>query len=44
MTKTPKTKIEIEQNRQIITKMLSGAGTHKRLNNVNWLRHILYSK
>lgn len=39
MTKTPKTKIEIEQNRQIITKMLSGAGTHKRLNNVNWLRH-----
>lgn len=39
MTKTPKTKVQIEENRQIITKMLSGANTHKRLNNVNWLRH-----
>lgn len=39
MTKTPKIKLQLEQNRQIITKMLSGVGTHKRLNNFNWLRH-----
>ena len=36
-----KTKQSIEDNRKIITSLLSGAGTHKRLNNVNWLRHEL---
>lgn len=41
MTKTPKLKAHIEQNRQTISCMLSGADTHKRLNNVNWLRHEL---
>lgn len=41
MTKTPKLKTHIEQNRQTISCMLSGADTHKRLNNVNWLRHEL---
>lgn len=39
MTKTPKYKAIIEQNREQITKMLSGADTVKRLNNLNWLRH-----
>lgn len=36
-----KDKERIEENRKIITSLLSGAGTHKRLNNVNWLRHEL---
>lgn len=39
MTKTPKLKKLIEQNRDQISEMLSGSGTLKRLNNVNWLRH-----
>ena len=39
MTKTQKFESPIEQNRMVITKLLSGAGTVKRLNNVNWLRH-----
>lgn len=39
MTKSPKQKTVIEQNRSLITEMLSGAGTHKRLNNMNWIRH-----
>ena len=39
MTKTPKYKKVIEQNRETITKMLSGDDTVKRLNNLNWLRH-----
>lgn len=39
MTKTPKLKQQIEQNRNIISAMMSGSGTHKRLNNLNWLRH-----
>ncbi len=29
----------IEENRKIITKLLSGSDTTKRLNNMNWLRH-----
>ena len=41
MTKTQNYKIRIEENRQQITNMLSGADTHKRLNNINWLRHEL---
>lgn len=39
MTKTPKLKNRIEYNREIITYMLSGTESIKRLNNVNWLRH-----
>lgn len=39
MTKTPKYKKQIEENRETITKMLSGADTVKRLNNLNWVRH-----
>ena len=39
MTRTPKLKSRIEYNREVITYMLSGTGTTKRLNNVNWLRH-----
>lgn len=39
MTKTPKYQNQIEANREKITKMLSGADTVKRLNNLNWLRH-----
>ena len=39
MTKTPKLKNRIEYNREIITYMLSGTESTKRLNNVNWLRH-----
>ncbi len=39
MTRTPKLKNRIEYNREIITYMLSGTETVKRLNNVNWLRH-----
>lgn len=39
MSKTQTYKYHIEENRLTISKMLSGAGTHKRLNNVNWLRH-----
>lgn len=39
MTKTPKYKNQIEENRLIISRMLSGANTVKRLNNFNWLRH-----
>lgn len=38
MTKTPNLKHQIEQNRQIITEMLSATDTHKRLNNLNWIR------
>lgn len=38
MTKTPNLKSLIEQNRQTITQMLSGADTTKRLNNLNWIR------
>ena len=38
MTKTPDLKVFIEQNRQIITTMLSASDTHKRLNNLNWIR------
>lgn len=38
MTKTQKFENPIETNRQTITRLLSGAGTVKRLNNVNWLR------
>lgn len=45
MTKTPKYKKQVEENREKITKMLSGADTVKRLNNLNWLRHeISYSE
>ena len=32
-------KTRINENRDKITAMLSGAGTTKRLNNLNWLRH-----
>ena len=39
MTKTPKFTKQIEENRETITQMLSGAGTVKRLNNLNWVRH-----
>ena len=39
MTKTPKFKKQIEENRIKITQMLSGADTVKRLNNLNWVRH-----
>ena len=39
MTKTPKFKKQIEENRKTISKMLSGADTVKRLNNLNWIRH-----
>lgn len=39
MTKTPKYKKQIEINRETISKMLSGADTVKRLNNLNWIRH-----
>ena len=39
MTKTQKYKKQVDQNRETITKMLSGADTVKRLNNLNWLRH-----
>jgi len=35
------TKMRIEENRKLISKMLSGADTHKRINNLNWLRHEL---
>lgn len=38
MTKTPDLKVFIELNRQTITKMLSASDTHKRLNNLNWIR------
>ncbi len=38
MTKTPKLKDIIEQNRQTITKMLSGSDTTKRLRNLHWIR------
>ncbi len=31
--------VQIEQNRKKLTEMLSGAGTFKRINNLNWLRH-----
>ena len=41
MTKTQNYKIRIEENRQQITNMLSGANTHKRLNNLNWIAHEL---
>lgn len=34
-----KDKIIIEENRKTITKLLSGADTTKRLNNLNWIRH-----
>ncbi len=39
MTRTARLKNRIEYNREIITYMLSGTETVKRLNNVNWLRH-----
>ncbi len=39
MTKTPNFKLQIDQNKKIISAMMSGSGTHKRLNNMNWLRH-----
>ncbi len=39
MTKTPKFSKQIEENRETISKLLSGADTVKRLNNFNWLRH-----
>ena len=39
MTKTPKYSKQIEENREKISKMLSGVDTVKRLNNFNWLRH-----
>ena len=39
MTKTPKIRKRIEQNRITITQMLSGATSTKRLNNLNWLCH-----
>lgn len=39
MTKTPKFKKQIEENRKTISEMLSGADTVKRLNNLNWIRH-----
>lgn len=45
MTKTPKHKCIIEQNKETLSQMLSGANTVKRLNNINWLRHeISYSE
>lgn len=42
MTKSDKKRVlknRIEENKIEISKMLSGVGTHKRLNNLNWLRH-----
>ncbi len=39
MTKTPNNTTIINRNRDKITKLLSGIGTVKRLNNLNWLRH-----
>ena len=45
MTKRPKYRAKIEENRAIITTKLSGAASVKRLNNINWLRHeISYSE
>lgn len=41
MVKVLKVQFLIEQNKTTISKMLSGSDTHKRLNNVNWLRHEL---
>lgn len=41
MTKSPKLKILIEENRETLTTMLSGASTTKRLNNLFWLRNAL---
>ena len=41
MVKSPDIKPIIEENRKTITELLSGSDTHKRLNNVNWLRHEL---
>ncbi len=39
MTKTPRLTTRIEENRQEITRLLSGIDTIKRLNNLNYLRH-----
>ena len=39
MTKTPRLRTDIEQNRRTINELLFGAGSYKRLNNINWLRH-----
>ena len=39
--KTNKIKLQIEENRETISKLLSGRDTVKRLNNLNWITHEL---
>lgn len=41
MTKRDQQKTHIENNKVLISKMLSGSNSLKRLNNFNWLRHEL---
>lgn len=41
MTRTPNLKERIEENRKLITKMLSGISTHKRLETLNWIPRAL---